>query len=52
MWGTNQLRLVFEEGVLAHQPIDGGLVLQIRIFSDSLALFVLFEARRQHTVIP
>jgi hypothetical protein len=33
MTGANQLRSIFEEGVLAHQPIDGGLAKGIQIFS-------------------
>jgi len=33
MSGANQLRSVFEEGMLAHQPIDGGLTVGIQIFS-------------------
>jgi hypothetical protein len=32
MSGANQLRSVFEEGVLAHQPIDGGLAVGIQSF--------------------
>ena len=34
MTGANQLRSIFEEGVLAHQPIDGGLAMGIQIFSE------------------
>ena len=32
MSGANQLRSVFEEGVLAHQPVDGGLAVGIQSF--------------------
>jgi hypothetical protein len=39
MWGSNQLRSVFEEGVLAHQPVDGALVVGIRIFSEASPFF-------------
>jgi|ERR1700746_2591710 hypothetical protein len=38
MSGANQLRSVFEEGMLAHQPIDGGLTVGIQIFFCGLAL--------------
>ena len=34
MTGASQLRSIFEEGVLAHQPIDGGLAMGIQIFSE------------------
>lgn len=34
MIGANQLRSVFEGGVLAHQPIDGGLAMGIQIFFE------------------
>ncbi|HXM26282.1 MAG TPA: hypothetical protein VN957_09695 [Chthoniobacterales bacterium] len=34
MTGANQLRSIFEEGVLAHQPIDAGLAMGIQIFSE------------------
>jgi len=40
MWGSNQLRSVFEEGVLAHQPVDGALVVGIRIFSEASPFFL------------
>jgi hypothetical protein len=42
MSGANQLRSVFEECVLAHQPFDGGSVLQIRILSE-LSLFCVAQ---------
>jgi hypothetical protein len=34
MSDANQLRSVFEEGVLADQPIGGGLAVGIQIFSE------------------
>ena len=39
MWGSNQLRPEFEEGVLAHQPVDGALAVGIRIFSEASPFF-------------
>ncbi|HXO98466.1 MAG TPA: hypothetical protein VN857_17895 [Chthoniobacterales bacterium] len=40
MSGVNQLRSVFEKGLLTHQPIDVGLTVEIQIFFCGLALFV------------
>ena len=34
MGSTHQRRSIFEEGMLAHQPIDGGLSVGIQIFSE------------------
>jgi hypothetical protein len=40
MWGTNQLRPVFEEGVLAHQTIRRWLSVTDSNLFRRLALFV------------